>query len=84
MFLQNLFASIAIRRRRSAQQNLEKTGAQLPKRWQELLDVARQKQIKTHPRSGSEVSEPSELREKNKTIAGPHRPSRAFRDGWGL
>ena len=84
MFLQNLFASIAIRRRRLAHQNLEKTGAQLPKRWQELLDVARQKQIKEDPGSGIAASEPNELREHDKNVARSHQPSRPFRDGWGL
>jgi len=53
MLLQNLFASIRIRRSRSAQPFV-KTGTKLPKRWQELLDVARQKEVETAPLDGTE------------------------------
>lgn len=85
MFLQNLFVSIATRRRRLVPKNLEKTGAQLPKRWQELLDVAHQKPIKACPTSRTAVCEPGELQKRESDIASsPPHASGDFRDGWGL
>ena len=47
MVLQKLFAWIRVRRHGSAQQHIEEKGAPLPKRWQELLDVANAKQVET-------------------------------------
>jgi hypothetical protein len=83
MFLQNVFSSMATRRRRLARQNREKTSVPLPKRWQELLDVTRHKQIQSYPISNA--SEPRGLHEKDgSTASSSPRPSRAFRDGWGL
>ena len=56
MLLPNLFASITTRRRRSAQP-FEKKATKLPRRWQELLDVARQKQVETCTRPPAEATE---------------------------
>ena len=47
MFLRKLFGWIRVRRRGSAPQHIEEKGAPLPKRWQELLDVANPKQVET-------------------------------------
>lgn len=85
MFLQNLFVSIATWRRRLVPKNLDKTGAQLPKRWQDLLDVAPQKQIKTYSTSRTAVCEPGELKKRESDIASsPAHASGDFRNGWGL
>ena len=67
MFLQNLFASMKARRQRSAWRCLEKTGSQLPKRWQELLDVAQQRQIEADPRPTPEATESHHLQDKTGT-----------------
>lgn len=67
MFLQNLFASMKAHRHRSARRHLQKTGPKLPKRWQELLDVAQQKQIEADTRSTPEPPESHHLREKTGT-----------------
>jgi len=66
MFLQNLFASMKARRHRSARRRLQKTGPQLPQRWQELLDVAQQKQIEADTRPAPE-SESQHLQDKTGT-----------------
>jgi hypothetical protein len=67
MFLQNLFASMKARRHRSARRRLQKPGPQLPKRWQDLLDVAQQKQIETHTRPAPELQESHHLHDKTGT-----------------
>ena len=67
MFLQNLFASMKARRHRSARRHLQKTGPQLPKRWQELLDVAQQKQIEIDTRPTPEALESHHLHDKTGT-----------------
>jgi hypothetical protein len=67
MFLQNLLAAIRARRRRSAQRHLQKTGPKLPKRWQELLDVANQKQIEPFTRAAAGATEARRLHDKTGT-----------------
>jgi|GEM_PF-5369446 len=67
MFLQNLFASMKARRYRSARPHPEKTVSQLPKRWQELLEVAQQKQIEADPRPTPEVTESHHLQHRTGT-----------------
>lgn len=64
MFLQKLFASIRVRRRRSAEQHIEEKGAQIPRRWQELLDVAKPKPVETLPRLVVEATEATCLHDK--------------------
>jgi hypothetical protein len=66
MLLQNLFASITTRRRRSVQP-FEKKGTKLPKHWQELLDVAGQKQVETY--TDPEVKSTEDRRLHDKTGA---------------
>jgi len=67
MFLQNLFASMKTRRHRSARGRLQKTGPQLPQRWQELLDVAQQKQIEADTRPAPAATESQHLQDKTGT-----------------
>jgi hypothetical protein len=66
MFLQKLFAWIRVRRRGSAQQPIEEKGAPLPKRWQELLDVANPKQVET-PKPVVRATETTRLHDKTGT-----------------
>jgi hypothetical protein len=66
MFLQKLFASIRVRRRGSAQQHIKERGSQLPKRWQELLAVAKPKQVET-PRPVVRATEANRLHDKTGT-----------------
>jgi hypothetical protein len=67
MFLQSLFTSMKARRHRSARRRLQKTGPQLPQRWQELLDVAQQKQIEADTRPAPEATESHHLQDKTGT-----------------
>ena len=67
MFLQNLFASMKTRRQRSARRRLQKVGPQLPQRWQELLDVAQQKQIEADTRPTQEATDSHHLQDKTGT-----------------
>jgi hypothetical protein len=67
MFLQKLFASLRVLRRRSWQQPLRETGHELPKRWQELLDVAKQKPFESHTRVVAEAAEARPLHKKTGT-----------------
>lgn len=66
MFLQKLFAWIRLRRRGSDQQHIEEKGAPLPKRWQELLDVANPKQVET-PKPVVRATETTRLHDKTGT-----------------
>jgi len=67
MFLQKLFASIKVRRRRSAEQPIEEKAPKLPRRWQELLDVAKPKQVETLPRPAVGATEATRLHDKTGT-----------------
>ena len=66
MLLQKLFAWIRVRRCGSAQQHIEEKGAPLPKRWQELLDVANPKQVET-PKPVVRATETTRLHDKTGT-----------------
>lgn len=67
MFLQSLFASMKERRHGSARRHLQRTGSELPKRWQELLDVAQQKQIEAGTRPAPDAAESHHLQDKTGT-----------------